>query len=604
MKSFHAATLLVVRLTLFRIAFVALILGTAGCAETGNHAHEIGTVDMANGAVDDQSEIAVNIDRYLRAMEAMGFSGAIIVDAGGKIVLRKGYGLADRQAGHPYTPATVQTHGSITKQMTGAAILLLEFRGHLSVGDTIDEYFDGVPEDRRNVTIHQLMTHSSGLPGSIGRDNEPISAEAFTERAMATPLDFEPGTGYSYSNVGYSLLGIIVERVSGKTYETFLHEELLLPAGLAETGYLLPDWDPERLAVGYQGGERWGRVHQRQWREDGPGWHLRANGGLHTTVDDMHRWLETVRGRGVLPEDAAIRWTTGYVDEGGGDSKYAYGWAVHDAEAGPMVAHNGGNGIFSADFVWLPEQAFFLYIQGNTSVVPAARQRDALLAAAFDPEFEMPPLVSGSNTAKLETAKAREGQYWLDEGSITLEADDTRLIAMLSGQNALDLMLGHGEDQRNRFDGLNRRAMEMVRKLEAGREDAMKGMVGVEEDAVARARSMLNVIERGGELKSLTLVGSIANVPGSRFADYGPWTTFVRAEFDQLIQMWSVLWHEDGTYRGTAIGPSSDVPSLILVPIGDDRYTGVRREPPWDTADIQFVDGCLVAADLQACRAP
>lgn len=97
-------------------------------------------------------------------------------------------------------------------------------------------------------------------------------------------------------------------------------------------------------------------------------------------------------------------------------------------------------------------------------------------------------------------------------------------------------------------------------------------------------------------------MGSIENVAGSRFADYGPWTTFVRAEFDQLIQMWNVLWHEDGTYRGTAIGPSSDVPSLILIPKSEDRYTGIRRAPPWDTIQIRFVDGCLVAADLQACR--
>lgn len=588
----------------YRLTVFALALSIAGCATTGGRIHDAGTPDPADGVRAEDFGIAVNVDRYLSAMEAMGFSGAIIVSVEGNAVLRKGYGLADRETRRSYTPTTVQTHGSITKQMTGAAILMLDDRGTLSVNDAITRFFDGVPEDKRAITIHQLLTHSAGLPGSIGRDNEPIGAAAFVDRAMAAPLEFAPGSGYSYSNVGFSLLGLIVERVSGKAYETFLREELLLPAGLAETGYLLPAWDPERLAVGYLDGERWGRVHQRGWREDGPGWHLRANGGLHTTVDDMHRWLDTVRGRGVLPVDAAERWTTGYVDEGGGDSKYAYGWAVHDTELGPMVAHNGGNGIYSADFVWLPEQEFFLYIQGNTSVIAAARQREALLAAAFDPEFEMPPVVSGSDLARPETAKAREGKYPIDDGSIELKADDTRLIASVSGQGALDLMLGHGQQQRNRFAGLNQRAMEIVRKLEAGREDAMQGMVGDDEDAAARARSMLSVIERGGELRSLTLVGSIVNVPGSRFADYGPWTTFVRAEFDQLTQMWSLLWREDATYRGTAIGPLSDVPSLILVPKGEGRYTGVRREPPWDTAEFRFEAGCLVAAGLRACREP
>lgn len=588
-------------MNMFRVPVIVLAALAAGCTATEDRAGANDDAVVATEAVAPDSGVGARLDRYLSAMEVLGFSGAAIVEHEGKVVLRKGYGLRDRESRHPYTPDTVQTHGSITKQMTGAAILLLEDRGALSVRDPIGRYFDDVPADKRAITIHQLLTHSAGLPGSIGRDNEPIGAEAFVDRAMAAPLAFEPGSGYSYSNTGFSILGIIVERLSGKDYEAFLREELLLPAGLAETGYLLAEWDLNRLAQGYREGEPWGRVYRREWREDGPGWHLRANGGLHTTVDDMHRWLETVRGRGMLPEDAAERWTTGYVDEGGGDSKYAYGWAVHDTELGSMVAHNGGNGIFSADFVWLPEQEFFLYIQGNTSVIAAARQRDALLAAAFDPTFEMPPVVSGSDVARPETAKAREGKYRIDDGSIELKADDTRLIAAVSGQGALDLMLGHGQQQRNRFAGLNQRAMKIVRKLEAGREDAMQGMVGDDEDAAARARSMLDVIERGGELQSLTLVGSIANVPGSRFADYGPWTTFVRAEFDQLAQMWGLLWREDGTYRGTAIGPLSDVPSLILVPRGEGRYTGVRREPPWSLMDFRFEEGCLLAGDLRAC---
>lgn len=588
-------------MNMFRVPVIVLAALAAGCTATEDRAGTNDDAVVATEAAAPDSGVGARLDRYLSAMEVLGFSGAAIVEHEGEVVLRKGYGLRDRESRHPYTPDTVQTHGSITKQMTGAAILLLEDRGALSVRDPIGRYFDDVPADKRAITIHQLLTHSAGLPGSIGRDNEPIGAEAFVDRAMAAPLAFEPGSGYSYSNTGFSILGIIVERLSGKDYEAFLHEELLLPAGLAETGYLLPEWDLNRLAKGYREGEPWGRVYRREWRDDGPGWHLRANGGLHTTVDDMHRWLETVRGRGLLPEDAAERWTTGYVDEGGGDSKYAYGWAVHDTELGSMVAHNGGNGIFSADFVWLPQQEFFLYIQGNTSVIAAARQRDALLAAAFDPAFEMPPMVSGSDVTRPETAKAREGKYRIDDGSIELKADDTRLIAAVSGQGALDLMLGHGQQQRNRFAGLNQRAMKIVRKLEAGREDAMQGMVGDDEDAAARARSMLDVIERGGELQSLTLVGSIANVPGSRFADYGPWTTFVRAEFDQLAQMWSLLWREDGTYRGTAIGPLSDVPSLILVPREEGRYTGVRREPPWSLMDFRFEDGCLLAGDLRAC---
>ncbi len=107
-------------------------------------------------------------------MEALGFSGAIIVSEGDEVLLNKGYGLADRETRRHYTSGTIQTCGSITKQFTGAAILLLESRGKLSVNDTITKYLSEVPENKKNITIHQLLTHSSGLPGGIGPERRTV----------------------------------------------------------------------------------------------------------------------------------------------------------------------------------------------------------------------------------------------------------------------------------------------------------------------------------------------------------------------------------------------------------------------------------------------
>jgi CubicO group peptidase (beta-lactamase class C family) len=554
---------------------------------------------MASGG---KSEIGPNIHRYLSAMEVLGFSGAIIVTHGGEVVLREGYGLADRETRRPYTPATVQTHGSITKQMTAAAVLLLESRGELSVDDPIYLYLDDVPEDKQDITIHQLLTHSSGLPGGVGPDDEPIGARAYVERVMGTSLQFEPGTGYAYSNAGYALLGRIVERVSGQGYETFLREEVLLPAGLAETGYVLPRWGPDRLAAGYRNGERWGFVHGRGWLADGPNWHLRANGGLHTTVDDMHQWLNTVRGRGVLDAEATRRWTTGYVTEGDSDTEYAYGWVVRDTEWGPMIDHNGSNYIFSADFVWLPEPDVFFYIQGNTSMIAADRQRGPLLAAAFDPGFLMPPLVEPDVGARPEAARERAGTYHLDEGWMELTADDTRLVARVSGQSALDVMLPRTVEQRKRFAELNQRTLDAMDRLQAGQEDALADLVGEDEDPFEPTRVLLNRISQisnlFGHLRSLNLIGSFENLPGSPLAEFGPWTTFVHAEFEHWSQYWNMVWKGDGSYRGTFGGPW---PSFILVPTAEGRYTGVREGPPWDTIELRFEDGCLVVGERRAC---
>jgi len=592
------------RIHMRRIHLIAIALASIliGCGSADSRPGE-DTSDPAGGVVSHQSQIGEKVDRYLSAMEALGFSGAIIVTHGGEVVLREGYGLADREARRPYTPTTIQSCGSITKQITGAAILLLESRGELSVDDPIDLYFDDLPEDKQAITLHQLLTHSSGLPGGVGPDEEPIGARAYLDRLMAEPLQFGPGSGYGYSNAGYSLLGMIVEGVSGQSYEAFLRDELLLPAGLTETGYLLPEWDRDRLAVGYRNGERWGVVYERGWLEDGPGWHLRANGGLHTTVDDMHRWLNTVRGRGVLGAEAARRWTTGYVKEGSSESRYGYGWVVRDTEWGRMINHRGSNTIFSAEFVWLPEQELFFYIQGNTSMVSALDQRSRLLAAAFDDEFLMPPLVEPDPDASPEEARERAGNYHLDGGSLELTADDTRLVAKLSGQAVLNSMLNPAQEQRKRLEELNRRAREAMDRLEAGQADALAGMVGEDEDPVERTRPFLDRIaqisEHFGSLRSLRLIGSFENVPGSRFADLGPWTTFVHADFEHWNQYWNIIWNSDGTYRGNWSGPW---PSFILVPTAEAKYRGVRQGPPWETVDLHFDDECLVVGELRACR--
>jgi len=241
----------------------------------------------------------------------------------------------------------------------------------------------------------------------------------------------------------------------------------------------------------------------------------------------------------------------------------------------------------------------FFYIQGNTSMIPAGRQRGRLLAAAFDAEFPMPPRVEPDVDASPENAAERAGTYRLDGGSFELTADDTRLVARLSGQSALDRMLQPTEEQRKRFAELNRRTRDAMDRVEAGQQDALAGIMGEDEDPVAATRVLLDRIAQIGNLRSLHLIGSFENVAGSRFADLGPWTTFVYAEFDNWNQYWNIIWNADGTYRETASGPW---PSFILVPTAEGRYGAVRQEPPWDAVDLRFEGGCLVAKELRACR--
>jgi CubicO group peptidase (beta-lactamase class C family) len=549
----------------------------------------------------ESTETAVDLDRLdalLTGLEAQGFSGAVAAGFIDGPALQKAYGLADREAGRPYRTDTVQTMGSITKPVTAAAILLLEGEGKLSLDETLADHFEDVPADKRKITLHQLLTHSAGFPGGIGPDNEAIGAEDFVERALAAELAFEPGSGYAYSNVGYSLLGILIERVSGQGYEAFLRERLFEPLGMASTGYLLPDWDEGRRAMGYRDGELWGEVFERGWRDDGPGWHLRANGGLHTTVEDMRRFVALLRGEGPLDADQVERWTEGYVDEGGGDSFYAYGWAIQDSPLGKLVAHNGGNGIYSADFLWFPEAGFFLHIQGNTATVRAASLRPMMMAAMLDPAFPLPPGIPGDGDPA--RAEGLAGDWSGEAGRLSLEPDGSRLVAEASGSPLLRALNDVPAGQAERLDDFDRRTRTIMARIAAGRDDVLEGFT--EEEMAARSERLRALFDRFPEGAEVELVGSLPIAPGSRFAEYGVVGSYIRIDAEMGTRIATVLWQDDGNYRGTALGSASDLPGLVLVPTAPGGYRAVERQPPWRHYPVELSGDCLDIASLTLCR--
>ncbi len=299
-----------------------------------------------------------------------------IMGSEGKIMISQGYGFADRKKQVPYSDQSLYTIGSITKPFTATAILLLIEQKKLSVDDPISLYFPNVPADKKYITLHQLLTHSSGFPGAIGDDYETITTDEFQARAWNGPLLFEPGTSYAYSNVGYSLLGMIIEKISGQQYSDFIKEHIFTPAGMITAGYHMPGVDYNHLVHGYRtDGSDWGTSHDKNWDAQEPYWHLKANGGLLMSAKDMYQWYLALRSNTILSPSLLKMQTTPYVDEGGG-SYYGYGYAVD--EQGECVQHNGSNGIFKADFRWFPKGDFFLFAASNDANVRLFRLTDQI----------------------------------------------------------------------------------------------------------------------------------------------------------------------------------------------------------------------------------
>lgn len=347
------------------------------------------------------------IDRSLTDLEkSKNFSGGLLIIKDGKKQFSKGYGLADKEKHIPFTPSTLASIGSITKAFTAAAIMKLAEQGKLSVADQLEKFFPAVPADKAGISIHQLLTHSSGFHEFLehdGGDYEKIEKDEFLRRAFAEPLAFKPGEKAVYTNVGVSILAVIVEQVSGVDYETFLRRELFAPVGIEGIGYHYPRSSPDIVAHGYQNGKDWG-THQQHFAEagGGPYWNLKGNGGLEASLDDMCRWANAFTNHTVLEETTIRGMFTPHIVEDGTNGHYSFGYGcnISKSRRNTTVIENGGsNGIYFARLIRLPQEGLVFYMVTNESsintnmVLPSVTQlyfdgRIAQDAVAMKPRFE------------------------------------------------------------------------------------------------------------------------------------------------------------------------------------------------------------------------
>lgn len=250
------------------------------------------------------AENVARLDAYLAGLVPFGFSGAVLVARDDQILLEQGYGRADDAAGRDVTAATVFDVCSFTKQFTAAAILALEEQGKLRTEDPLFRHLAGVPSDKSAITLHHLLTHSAGIDDPPAEDYERAERDDYVRQVLASPLLWKPGSRYAYSNGGYSLLGALVEILSGQSYEQFLDARFFKPLGLSKTGYRRSRWTAGEVAHGYADGREFGSpldhpgpYHEAEpGRWPGPYWALVTNGGVLSTVGDLYRWSRALDG--------------------------------------------------------------------------------------------------------------------------------------------------------------------------------------------------------------------------------------------------------------------------------------------------------------------
>ncbi len=291
---------------------------------------------------------------------------AVIVVKDGTVLLRKGYGLAQVELGVAIEPEMVFRLGSITKQFTGAAIMLLEEEGKLSVKDSISKYLPDYPVHGHEITIEHLLTHTSGIynytaiPGYMAEKvRNHLTTEELVEAFKDQPMNFSPGERWSYSNSGYVLLGAIIEKVSGKSYADFVQERIFDPLGMKNSHYGGHQIIAGRVAgYGWNGTEYTNSSYLSMTQPH-------AAGSLLSNVDDLYRWNQALERNELLGQDSYDRMTTGFKLNDGEDSNYGYGFATGKLRGRPVISHGGGIFGFATYAFRIPEANSFIAILTN-----------------------------------------------------------------------------------------------------------------------------------------------------------------------------------------------------------------------------------------------
>ncbi len=312
-----------------------------------------------------------------------GFSGVVLVAQNDEIVFNKAYGRKNSQESGLNDTHTVFDMGSITKQFTAAAILKLSMQNKVSVQDKLSDYFDDVPDDKKNITIHQLLTHSSGLDAGVGEDYDSITTADFLNQVFNSDLISPVGTEFNYSNMGYSLLGLIIEKVSGKTYEAFLNQNIFKPSGMLHTGYVIPHWNQDEVANGFLDGSEEQKPNEQNWSEEGPYLNLKANGGLLTKAKDLLLWSQAIMDKSLLDDETSAEFLYPHFAIDGLHTNYGYGWFIENSDTENKLVHHSGGSDLSASEMWIyPNKGITIIVLSNTldlSVAMIARKMSNFL---------------------------------------------------------------------------------------------------------------------------------------------------------------------------------------------------------------------------------
>lgn len=363
------------------VCVMVLSLGWASAAWAGSPSSPPAT------ALPDRGQLAAKMDEYLKtAVQHDHFSGTVLIAKNGKRIFEKSYGMANYELDTPNTNETAYHILSMTKPFTAISIMMLQEEGALSVNDPICDYLVDCPETWQPVTIHHLLTNTSGIMGysRLPDWDETLDSRRYWRGSAALlvrdlPLLFRPGEGFHYSNTGYNLLGKIIERASGKTLSEFYQDRILSPLGMDHTGFDISRILVPNLATGYYSlGTQFIGVSP-QGLTDAYG-----SAGIYSTVGDLLIWDQALYSDKLISK-ATYEQMIAHKENG-----YAYGWELKDWFGRRQIGHAGSGLGYSNFIVRFIDDRITVIVLSNSDAASATRAARDLSAIYFGEEFAVP----------------------------------------------------------------------------------------------------------------------------------------------------------------------------------------------------------------------
>jgi CubicO group peptidase (beta-lactamase class C family) len=365
--------------------------------------------------------------------------GSVLVSKNGKIVYKKAFGSANLELNVPIKTDMVFKLGSITKQFTAVAILQLVEQGKISLQDSLQKFVPDFPSNFKKITIENLLTHTSGIKDYMQIDfKEPyLERRDFEPKELIdlfknVPLEFEPGTKYKYSNSGYYLLGYIIEKVTGKSYKSYLQENILTPLALNHTYFdNAKDIIPNRVS-GY-------RKDNAKFK-NADYWSMTiayAAGELISNVEDLWKWNEGLYSYKILKKETLEKAFVPFKLKDGSLIEYGYGWILKNVNGIKSIEHGGAITGFLSNEIYYPEENVFIAALFNCECAPKDELSVDIASLALGKTFQ--------TEVKVDAALLNEyvGIYTLSidtNRTITITNENGHLFAKISGQGTIPLI--------------------------------------------------------------------------------------------------------------------------------------------------------------------